>query len=122
MFTLDREAFWYFDVVNSGWKTEPGEFEILVGASSRDIREKRTVTLESEVVRVSRLHTGLTLKFLLDDPASHAVLSKYAGGFLLMADMSMAMDMTLDQIAANHPTHISQELLAKIDKDLVKIK
>jgi beta-glucosidase len=37
-FTLDREAFWYFDTVKNAWSIEPGEFELLVGASSRDIR------------------------------------------------------------------------------------
>ena len=37
-FTLDREAFWYFDVARNAWATEPGDFEILVGSSSRDIR------------------------------------------------------------------------------------
>src|SRR5512139_16474 len=37
-FTLDQEAFWYFDGRKNAWATEPGEFEILVGASSRDIR------------------------------------------------------------------------------------
>jgi len=47
-FTIDREAFWYFDVAQNKWKTETGEFELLVGASSRDIREKRSVILESE--------------------------------------------------------------------------
>ena len=47
-FTLDREAFWYFDAAQKKWKTESGEFELLVGASSRDIREKRSVILESE--------------------------------------------------------------------------
>src|SRR5262245_50760157 len=39
-FTLDREAFWYFDAGKNEWTTEPGEFEVWVGASSRDIREK----------------------------------------------------------------------------------
>lgn len=37
-FTLDREAFWYFDAEQNGWATEAGTFEILAGASSRDIR------------------------------------------------------------------------------------
>src|SRR6185369_14801382 len=26
-FTLDREAFWYFDTHRNTWSTEPGEFE-----------------------------------------------------------------------------------------------
>jgi beta-glucosidase len=120
-FALDREAFWYFDTVKNAWSTEPGEFEILVGASSRDIRLSGSVTLAPEP-RASRLHTGLTVKTLLDDPAGRAVVTKYAGGFLLMEDMSMAADMTLEQVAANHPNFVSQELLARIEKDLAGIK
>ncbi|HSJ87481.1 MAG TPA: glycoside hydrolase family 3 C-terminal domain-containing protein [Anaerolineales bacterium] len=120
-FTLDREAFWYFDTVMDAWSVEPGEFEILVGASSRDIRVSGMVTLAPEP-RTSRFHTGLTIKTLLDHPESRAVISKYAGGFLLMEDMSMAADMTLDQIASNHPNFVSQELLAKVGKDLAEIK
>ena len=120
-FTLDREAFWYFDAVKNAWSTETGEFEILVGASSRDIRLNGIVTL-MPTPRSSRLHTGLTIKMLFDDPNGRAVLAKYVGGFLLMADMSMAGDMTLEQIASNHPNFVSQELLAGIEKDLAEIK
>ena len=120
-FTLDREAFWYFDVVKNGWNTESGEFEILVGASSRDIRLNGLVDLKPEM-RTSRLHAGLTVRTLLDDPDGHAVISRHAGGFLLMADMSMAMDMTLEQVSVNHPNYISPELLSQIEKDLATIK
>ena len=119
-FTLDREAFWYFDVTGNTWTTEPGEFEILVGASSRDIRLSEMFTL-APAPRASRLHTGLTVQKLLDDPDGRAILSKYIGGFLLMADMSMAKDMTLEQIATNHPTFVSPSLLAKIGDDLAKV-
>jgi beta-glucosidase len=120
-FTLDREAFWYFDGVQNAWSLEPGEFEILVGASSRDIRLNGTVTLLPEP-RASRFHTGLTIRTLLDNPGSRAIVTKYAGGFLLMEDMSMAVDMTLEQVAANHPNYVSQELLAKIQNDLAEIQ
>ncbi len=120
-FTLDREAFWYFDTVKNAWSTEAGEFEILIGASSRDLRLNGFVMLAPEP-RASRFHTGLTIKTLLDHPESRAILTKYAGGFLLMEDMSMAGDMTLDQVAANHPNFVSQELLARIENDLAGIK
>jgi beta-glucosidase len=119
-FTLDREAFWYFDARKNAWETEPGDFEILVGASSRDIRLSETFALVPEP-RASRLHTGLTVQTLLDDPEGRAILSKYLGGFLLMADMSMAKDMTLEQIATNHPTFVSPSLLAQIGEDLAKV-
>jgi beta-glucosidase len=119
-FTLDREALWFFDVTRNTWTTEPGDFEILVGASSRDIRLKETFALVPEL-RASRLHTGLTVQTLLDDPDGRAILSKYIGGFLLMADMSMAKEMTLEQIALNHPTFVSPSLLATIGEDLSKV-
>ena len=44
-FHLDREAFWYYDPAQGGWRVEPGEFEILVGASSRDLRLRGTALL-----------------------------------------------------------------------------
>jgi beta-glucosidase len=120
-FKLNREAFWYFDIIKNSWSTEPGDFEILVGASSRDIRLNGTVTLEAEK-RESRLHAGLTIKTLFDDPDGHAVLSKYLGGFLLMADMSMAHDMTLEQVAQHHPGFVPQEMVEKIEKELASFK
>jgi hypothetical protein len=71
--------------------------------------------------RASRLHTGLTVGKLLDDPDGRAILSKHAGGFLLMSDMSMAKDMTLEQVAINHPTFIPPDLLMKIGDELAKV-
>ena len=47
--TLDRESFAYYDDVRRAWVAEAGEFEILVGASSRDIRAQATVTLTDTV-------------------------------------------------------------------------
>ena len=37
-FTLSQRAFAYYNINISSWHTESGEFEILIGASSRDIR------------------------------------------------------------------------------------
>ncbi len=37
-FTLKRPDLEYFDPVRAAWTAEPGEFELLIGASSRDIR------------------------------------------------------------------------------------
>lgn len=43
---LDRQAFSFYDPCRRAWVVEPGEFEILVGSSSRDIRLSAGVTLE----------------------------------------------------------------------------
>lgn len=45
-FTVDSEALQILDR-NMEWRVEPGEFEIMVGASSTDIRLKETVTVDS---------------------------------------------------------------------------
>jgi beta-glucosidase len=42
---LDRRAFAFWDPGSHGWVVEPGDFEIRVGASSRDIRAVATVTV-----------------------------------------------------------------------------
>jgi beta-glucosidase len=119
-FTLDREAFWYFDVRRNEWTTEAGDFEILLGSSSRDIRLRESFTL-LPALRSSRLHTGLTIQELLDDPDGRAVLSRHMGDFMLSEDTGIAKKMTLEQISAGHPTFLSQSLLAEIAADLAKV-
>jgi beta-glucosidase len=42
--TLDRRAFAFYDVGAHDWVVEPGDYDLLVGASSRDIRLRDTVT------------------------------------------------------------------------------
>jgi beta-glucosidase len=44
-FVLSEQAFAFYDVNKKDWVVEPGEFEILVGSSSRDIRVKGKVSL-----------------------------------------------------------------------------
>ena len=45
---LDRRAFAFYDAGLKEWVLETGDFEILVGASSRDVRLAATVSLTSE--------------------------------------------------------------------------
>lgn len=47
--TLSKRAFAYYNVNISDWHVEGGDFEILVGASSRDIRLQGKVTVQSTV-------------------------------------------------------------------------
>jgi beta-glucosidase len=45
-FVLDRRAFAFYDPHEDAWVVEPGDFEILLGSSSRDIRARATLMLE----------------------------------------------------------------------------
>lgn len=47
--TLDKRAFAYYNVNLGDWHVESGDFKILVGASSRDIKLEKTVFVESTV-------------------------------------------------------------------------
>jgi beta-glucosidase len=42
---LGPDAFRFFDEKTMDWKTESGDFEILVGSASDDIRQTATATL-----------------------------------------------------------------------------
>jgi beta-glucosidase len=46
---LDQEALSYYDPDQNGWVVEPGEFEVLVGSSSRDIRLAERFTLRTKL-------------------------------------------------------------------------
>ena len=45
-FTLDKDTFAFYHPDRKEWVVEPGEFEILIGSSSRDLRLKQTLKLE----------------------------------------------------------------------------
>jgi beta-glucosidase len=45
-FELNERALAYYDPDQQAWVTEPGEFEVLIGSSSRDIRLKTKFTLQ----------------------------------------------------------------------------
>ncbi|HWY58879.1 MAG TPA: glycoside hydrolase family 3 C-terminal domain-containing protein [Terriglobales bacterium] len=45
-FTLDRSAIAFYSPSKKDWATEPGQFDVLVGSSSRDIRLKGSFNLE----------------------------------------------------------------------------
>lgn len=115
---LDREAFWFFDPMRNGWVTEPGEMEVLIGSSSRDIRLQEKFLLTSG--NSSRLHVGLPLKALLDDEASHAVLAHHFGGMLETPMIQMGRERSLEQISELIPEMLTPALLKAINDDLVK--
>ncbi len=45
--TLEKDAFSYFDPTSKQWVADPGEFEIRIGSSSRDIRLRGDLLLKS---------------------------------------------------------------------------
>jgi beta-glucosidase len=65
---LDFRSFAYYDPAYKRWVTEDGDFDILIGSSSADIRFTETVTLESSLHLPSILNIESTIRDWLDDP------------------------------------------------------
>ena len=45
-FTLDRSALAFYSTAKQDWVAEPGQFDVLVGGSSRDLKVKGSFNLE----------------------------------------------------------------------------
>jgi beta-glucosidase len=119
---LDKEAFWFYDATQGAWITQPGEFEILVGASVQDIRLTGEAKLIANDIRLdARLHTGLKLKTILDDPQGYATFTRHFGEWIKAPDLQKVLEMTLDEIAAFAPNVVTPEKLSALVEDLSKV-
>jgi hypothetical protein len=122
-FTLDRAALSFYDPGQRQWIAEPGQFEVLIGSSSRDIRlhERFELSQNSDVVlHAGRLHAGLPLKTLLDDRAGQAILEKHLGDLLRQPQTALMSGFSLEQIAGSVPHVVSPQLLQRINEDLAR--
>lgn len=71
---LDFRSFAYYHPKYKRWITEDGDFDLLIGASSADIRCGLTVTLESSLDLPCILNNESTVREWLADPRGNAVL------------------------------------------------
>ena len=76
---LDDRAFAFYDVSSQAWVIEPGQFEILVGASSRDIRLKETVEIRGEQPTISLRGNKAWEEFLRTGAVSNAAYEQLTG-------------------------------------------
>ncbi|HEY5271451.1 MAG TPA: glycoside hydrolase family 3 C-terminal domain-containing protein [Anaerolineales bacterium] len=72
---LDFRAFAYYHPAYQQWITEDGEFAILIGASSSDIRCIQTVTLQSTLELPCLLNRESTLRDWMEDPRGKRVFA-----------------------------------------------
>jgi len=71
---LDFRAFAFYHPEYKQWITEDGDFDILIAASSTDIRQTLTVTLESTLSLPCILDKESTIREWMADPRGKAVL------------------------------------------------
>lgn len=127
--TLDRESLAYYDDAKRAWVAEAGEFEVLVGASSRDIRAAAPFTLTEtaefggrstdDAVPVLSLDTpiGTLLKY---DPVRD-MFNQLLPGMIDNPMLEMAMGMSINQVASFAPDAFTEDVLQRISSGLAEI-
>ncbi len=126
-FSLKKEDLSYYDPSEKRWMAESGEFRVLIGSSSRDIRAEgsfrlRSGTIDHVLPMGARLSVGSTLKEIMDDPEGYAVLAKYFGEMMQSPELELAMEMTLLEIAKFVPDRLTPAALKIINDDLTQIR
>ena len=71
---LDKRSFAWYNTQIHDWYAASGEYEILAAASSRDIRLKKTVYVESTTELPIHVHMNTTIGELLENPRTKAVI------------------------------------------------
>lgn len=127
--SIARDALAYYDILKRAWVAEAGEFEVLVGSSSREIHATDTFAL-TETCQFggparqgrARLSLNSTLAELLGDPAARAALTKYFPAQFDMQQVSMVSNWRLEQVATIAPDFLTPELLQSIARDLEQLE
>ncbi len=88
-FSLDFRSFAYYHPAHGQWITEDGDFDILIGASSADIRQRVTVHLQSSLKLAHKLDSNSTIREWLEDSRGRVVLEPVIKK--LVEQMSIAM-------------------------------
>lgn len=73
-FKLDKRAFAYYSVKIHDWHVETGEFDIMIGQSSRDIVLTKTVTVESTVKLPLVYTTDTTMGDVMKNPRAAQII------------------------------------------------
>jgi beta-glucosidase len=77
---LDFRSFAYYNPTFKQWVTEDGDFDILVGASSADIRFVQTITLQSTVQLPCLLTRESTMREWMADAQGKQILASFVHG------------------------------------------
>ncbi len=77
-FTLDKRAFAYYNTELHDWHVESGEYELRIAASSRDIRLKQTIQVESTVKIKQVFHRNTTIGDIAANPATKEIAEELA--------------------------------------------
>lgn len=80
-FVLNKRSFAYYNVNISDWYAESGAYEILVGASSNDVRQSAAIQLESTQTVTKVYDEFVTMEELIAVPAGQQLMAGMIAGY-----------------------------------------
>lgn len=91
-FTLDKRSFAYYNVDLKDWHVETGNFEILVGSSSAQIKLSTNVTVTSTVIPPKMFTRNSTVGDLMADPVGAGIVQSMMQSSMQMSDTANPAD------------------------------
>lgn len=91
-FELDKRAFAYYNTEIDDWYVESGDYEVLIGSSSRDIRLKDSVKVQSTIKLEEEYSINTIVGDLLADPKKEKIFNKLLNQYLEGADLMEMLD------------------------------
>lgn len=120
-FSLEERDFAYYDTMERRWVVNSGKFDILVGASSQDIRLMQTIDLHDPKAVVPRLTRDSLLKEFKNHPKGKAFYPVLIAAFGMgdpdqgdMAVRAFLEDMPVYKVSAFSEGHFTEERLNEI--------
>jgi len=87
-FALDKRSFAYYNVDIKDWYVESGDFEILIGKSSKEIVLRKTINVQSTVNLRKKFHRNSTVGDSMNDPKGKMIIEKTMQQFKRQDGMS----------------------------------
>ncbi len=121
-FTLDKRAFAYYNVDIKDWHVESGDFEILVGSSSRDIALKETINVKSNTVIKKKYSMNSTIGDVMDDKVGLVIAQQILDSMRKSSDLSNSFKENpefLETIIKNTPLRVLPVFNDNLDKEKI---
>lgn len=121
-FTIEPRALAYYDVNKKDWRIEAGEFEILVCASSADIRLCATfdviLTREEQTALAWELSINSTLKEWLANPKGKVVIEKYFAPLLNSPTLPIVREAPLIWFVRMMPGMFPEDFMERVIREV----
>ena len=98
---------------------EPGEFEIILGASSRDLRLRAKATLLASE-HSARFRLDMTLREIMKDEAGRIIIQRYLGEWLTFPESHNQLDLKVDELLAHGFGMLTSSTIKALTDDLAR--